>query len=464
LSADPRGSASPNGELLRRREALVALVGAALVLAPEAASARARLPLGGSVTIHAPWSLRTIDPHRLDDPGAIFFGSCLFDALYAIDGAGAAVPALAESLPEPSRGGVGVRLRRGVRFASGKGLTARDVASSLSRTRSMTAKGWLDPVGEVRVDATHGGLWLSGASPSRVARALASPLTAIVPTDFTPLEPDGTGAFASCAAGDGGRAFVRNRYAAMGPSFLDEVRVKVAGDLGESLRAFESGEDDLGWLGLGLHEPRRGAVPFDAGSYGWATLHTGNEAGRWNLPGVAQRLADGIAPSRLAQVGPPGEWAVQPDEGWGGPPTTMLVRDDSPWLEELAKAVAAALGRPDHEVTVRPLPPPEVAAARTSGAFALALDIVRPFDASPFGTYAALVAADDPVRGAERARRPPLGADAYAPRRVGRFLRTGVVSELRLTGGRMPDLPLPLWPDGRGIDFSSIVRPRPRVP
>ena len=202
---------------------------------------------------------------------------------------------------------------------------------------------------------------------------------------------------------------MRNSLAAQGPSFLDRVSIAPAPDLGASLRAFESGEDDLGWLGLGLHEPRRGAVAFDAGALGWAILRTGEQAGRWNAPGVAQRLADGIDPSRLAHLGVRADWTVQPDDGWGGPPASLLVRADSPWLLDLARAVAVALSRPGHEVTPAPTPPADFARARSSGAYALALDLARPFDPTPLGVYIGLVTSEDPVRGAQLARHPPLG-------------------------------------------------------
>src|SRR6185312_9069327 len=124
----------------------------------------------------------------------------------------------------------------------------------------------------------------------------------------------------------------------------------------DSLRSFEAGTDDVGWLGSGLHEPRAGARPFDAGAVGWVLLRTGRDAGSWDTPGVAQRLADGISPSLLAHLAPGPAWTVEPDQGWGGPPCELLVRDDSPYLAEVARAVAAALTRASHEVTVRQVP------------------------------------------------------------------------------------------------------------
>ena len=42
----------------------------------------------------------------------------------------------------------------------------------------------------------------------------------------------------------------------------------------------------------------------------------------------------------------------------------QIVRDDAPWLVELARAIAATLSRPSHEVTVKPVPPGEIARLR----------------------------------------------------------------------------------------------------
>jgi len=455
LSADGR-----SGRTTRRGALYAAAALASHALVSRASWGRARVPLGGRISLRAPWPVGSVDPHRQDDAAALFFGACLFESLYAIDAAGSPIAALAEAMPEPSPAGTRVTLREGVRFASGRPVTARDVAASLARADRLAGRAWTEPLGAVRV-VGRSELVFAARAHERVARTLASPLVAVVPEGFVPERPDGTGPFAAEVRA-GSLLLSRNPFAAGGPSFLDGVSIAAAADLAASLRAFESGEDDVGWLGLGLHEPRRGAVPFDAGALGWAILRIGDQAGRWNLPGVAQRLADGIDPSRLAHLGIASERAVEPDDGWGGPPSALLVRDDSPWLVELARAVAAALSRPDHEVRAQPLPAPDFARARASHAYTLALDLVRPFDRTPLGTYVTLATADDPARGAELARHPPLGS--ADPRVIGRVLRVGVVADVRFAGGRMAELTLPRGPGGVGVDFGAIIHPGPRVP
>jgi peptide/nickel transport system substrate-binding protein len=290
---------------------------------------------------------------------------------------------------------------------------------------------------------------------TKLMRALASPLTAIVPVGFSPERPDGTGPFRADRDADG-LVFRRNDSAASGPAFLDEIRVRPAADLADSLTAFESGTDDLGWLGSGLHEPRHGARAFDAGATGWAILRTGAGAGAWDAPGIAQRICEGIPPTRLSYLalGPPG--SPETDEGWGGGPCELLVRDDAPWLRELARAVAAAIGRPSHAVTVRPVSAAEIGARRASRAYVLALDVARPLSRSPFGSLVGLATADNPADAIDVVRHPPR---AEAPvRTLCRTLRIGVLGEVRVQGARIPEVGLALA--SGGIDFGSITRAR----
>lgn len=408
--------------------------------------------------MHVPWSLASVDPHSISDAAALFFGAALFDNLYAVDSAGEALPSLAESLPTEVAGGVRVTLRSGVRFASGRPLTPRDVAFSLARARAGGAQAWLADLGAVRVEPSA--LFFAGArDPRHLAHALASPLTAIVPVGFAPDQPDGTGAFGGHREGST-LVLTQNARSANGPAFLDSLRVTSAPDVATSLREFESGQDDIGWLGLGLHEPRRGAVAFDAGAVGWAVLRTGRAVGRWDLPGVAQRLCDGIDPSRIAHLGAFTPWSPEPSDGWGGPPVDMLVDGDSSWLVDLARAVAAALSQPGHEVTVRSLSAAELSALRSSRSYALLLDVARPLDATPMGTRLGLATVDDPAVAKELALHPPRGP--AVPRALGRELRLGVVGELRVSGGRAPDLIVPRAP-GSGVDFGAMNRTRPSV-
>ena len=250
---------------------------------------------------------------------------------------------------------------------------------------------------------------------------------------------------------------MRNPLAASGPAFLDAVEIRHAADLVTSLRAFESGADDLGWLGSFLHEPRAGARGFDVGAVAWAVLRTGREAGALDAPGMAQSLADGIPHAALASlvVGPP--WDPAPAT-WTGPPADLFVRDDAPWLVELGRAMAVALSSQGHELRCIPLAASELSQRRAARAFALMLDVVRPAGPGPLGPLLGLATADDPASAAALARHPPRGE--MPVRAATRTMRLGVVGEVRLQGGRAADVVLPPSPWGRGVDWGSAFRAR----
>jgi peptide/nickel transport system substrate-binding protein len=442
-----------------RRQLLAAMAGAAAAgvasLAPRAALARGRTPCGGRVVMHAPWPLSSVDPHRVDDAAAALFGEALFDTLYARDADGAMAPSLAAADPEVDGATLKVTLRPDLRFASGARVDARAAAASIARSRARDGAAWLTDipaprvVGEALVFAMH--------DARRLVRALASPLVAIVPPRFSPERPDGTGPFRAEVQATG-LLLSRNGNAASGPSFLDVIEVRRASDLATSLRAFEGGADDVGWLGSFLHDPRPGAKGFDAGVLGWAVLRTGRDAGPADAPGTAQSLADGVSHAALAAlvVGPPWE---QGTATWTGAPVDLVVRDDAPWLVEVARAMAVALSSPSHEVRCVPIPATDVAARRTSRSFALMMDVARRAGPGALGAMLGLATADDPNAAVALARHPPRGD--VAPRAATRTMRLGVVGEVKLQGGRAPDLVLPLSPFGAGIDWGGAFRSRP---
>ncbi len=437
----------------RRAFASGAFGAAALVWALRG-RALGRLPVQGRVALRVPWPLASIDPHRLEDATAALLGAALFDTLYALTPGGRAVPALAEADPVADGSFVRVVVREGVESAAGRPMGARQVASSIARARGLGAKAWLSEVPPPKVEDART-LRFGVKDPALVARVLASPLVAIVPEGFSPERPDGTGPFRATKEADA-LVLRRNPLAAMGPSLLDEIVVRAEPDLASSLRAFESGEDDVGWLGSGLHEPRPGSRTFDAGMIAWAVLRTGRDAGSWDAPGVAQRLCDGTSPARLAYLALGAPWPTERDLGWGGAPCDLVVREDSPWLVELSRALAASLSRPSHEVTSHPISTADLSQRRSSRSYALALDVVRPFAPGALGALSSLASADDLGLAADMLKYPPRLGDA-SPRVLTRTMRLGVVGEIRAQGGRSADVALALSPGG-GVDFGMSTR------
>lgn len=445
----------------RRRFLSLAAAGALGLALDREARAMGRTPLGGRLSLHVPWPTGSIDPHDLRDPLAALFASAAFDPLCGLDAAGAPYPALAATLPTREAGQTVVRLREGLRTARLTGLDARDVVFSIERARARGASAIL---ADLPRPVPHKGdplaVVFGNADPLRLARALASPLTAIVPRRFTPASPDGTGAFRADVS-SAGLILSRNLAAARGPSFLDAIDVLPAEDLKRSLRAFEAERDDLGWLGLGLHDARKGAVRFDLGRAAWVVLVTGPDAGA--LPGQAQRLVDAIPPERLAHLGLGPLPAASGDPAWSGPPAELLVDESSPHLVEVARAVAPVLSAAGHEITLTPVPRDAVR-RRLKGKPALAIDLVRPLGPSSLHALIALGTAEDPARGRDLARSPPRVGPGASARSLTGLLRVGVLGDVRVAGGQMPDLALMRSPHGDGWDLGASFKRPPKKP
>jgi peptide/nickel transport system substrate-binding protein len=397
------------------------------------AAALGRIPAGGTLRLRIPWPVGELDPHALGNFAAALFAPAVADSLFALDQHGAPYPTLAATLPQVTPAGTKVSLRPGLVSARNKQLDGRDVVFSLGRAKQGGARALLALLGKPKVDSNDALSVLFGdASPVALGLALASPLTAIVPRGFSPAYPDGTGAF---VAQFSGRKLVlrRNARAARGAALLTAIEVSSASDLGESLRAFEAGEVDVGWLGSGLHRPRPDAVNLEGPRIGWVVLRTGTEAKEWGAPGVAQRLLDAVDPARIAHLGLDMGAPAQASPAWGGDPADLLVDETAPHLVEIAKTVAAILSAPQHEVRAAPKPPAELGQRRATGHFALMADFVRVLGPRAEDVPAALITASSP----ELALHPPkLGAQSA--RLVARSLNLGVVGELRLRGACAP--------------------------
>lgn len=186
-------------------------------------------------------------------------------------------------------------------------------------------------------------------------------------------------------------------------------------------------------------------------------LRTGRDAGAADVPGTAQALADGVSHAALAAlvVGPPWD---QGSSTWTGPPVDSVVRDDAPWLVEVARAMAVALSSPSHEIRCVPIPAAEIATRRASRGYTLMIDVARRAGPGALGAMLGLATADDPASAVALARHPPRGE--LPPRAATRSMRLGVVGEIKLQGGRAPDLVLPMSPQGAGIDWGSAFRAR----
>lgn len=421
------------------RRALLGGLGAVAAASLDApAGALGRTRYGGSLRFSVPWALASMDPHDLGDAVAALFGAATFDSLYALDAKGSLVPALAESMPTLESGAPRVKLRSGLRTARGVSLDARDFIASLARAARMGAAALLAPFPAPTVTASdpHTLVFAKG-DRNLLARALASPLTAIVPRSFDPRKPDGTGAFAA-SFGSSSLTLAQNVYAAMGASFIDSIDVSSAPDLTTSLRDFEAEKDDVGWLGSGLYGARAGSVPFDLGRAAWIVLQTSAALGSAGDPGAAQRLVDALPSARLATLGLGALPAGSASTAWDGPPCDLVYDQSSAHLGEIATTVATILSAPGHEVTARGTSRADVDRRRSTDAV-LALGVARPIGPTGLDAWLSLTTHDDPSGAVTEGKVLPSSASLPA-RSLTKSMRTAVLGEVRVTGGTLPTL------------------------
>jgi peptide/nickel transport system substrate-binding protein len=406
------------------------------------AYALGRTPYGGRLRLAVPWPIVSLEPASLSDGFAALFASAAFEPLYALDSTGNPYPALAEGLPTKLDDGCRLALRPGLKTAAGRALSAADVVATVARARSRAASGLLGELATPSVDAKDPlGVVFARASADAVARALASPLLALVPRGFSPLSPDGCGAFKVELAR--GRALLtRNPYAARGPSYLDAIEITAVNDLAELLRGFETGTTDVGWFGTGLYRAVKDAVALEAPRYGFAVLMAGKTTGAWGAPGTLQALLDAVPAQQLSHLGVRGLPAqVSGSPAWGGPATTIAVLTNAPQLGAIARALAATFSTPGHELSVVEKTAEELSALQNSRQFGLLLDFVRAPTNTPRDIELSLRTAASP----EAAKRAPKTAP-LAPRELGRQLPLGVVGELSVWGTRRaPFVGLEAW-------------------
>jgi peptide/nickel transport system substrate-binding protein len=394
------------------------------------ANALGRTPFAGVLRLRLPLYFGGLDPHSLDDPLSALFAPAIADPLYALDASGRPYPALASALPEHTAKGARISLRPELVSARGRALSASDVVFSLKRSQAL---GGAAVLGAFRAPSTDGkdplSILVPDTEPMALARALASPLTAIVPRNFSPAAPDGTGAF-KAAFGPGTLTLTRNESAARAAAFLDRIELGRAADLADALRAFEAGSVDVGWLGNGLYRARAGALPLEGPVFGWMVLRTGLEAKTWGAPGIAQQLAATLPAEALSHFGVRALPGAAEGVQWGGGPVALLVCDDAPHALELARALEPLLSRPGNEVRATPTPRATWLEARRSRRFSLMLDFVRSASADPQQATQALLAAVDPAL----AKHPPRSSVPLSE--LARTLSLGIVGELRVSGSR----------------------------
>ena len=107
--------------------------------------------------------------------------------------------------------------------------------------------------------------------------------------------------------------------------------------------------------------------------------------------------------------------------------------EGAPYLVEIARVVATALGGSGHEIRPAPLPQRALRARRDDGKYTLAVDFVRRLGPGNDAGLLSLLAGADP----KLADRPPRFA-GQSEDSLTRTLPLAVLGELALTGARAP--------------------------
>jgi peptide/nickel transport system substrate-binding protein len=399
------------------------------------ASALGRTPNFGTLRLRLPLYFGGLDPHALDDPLSALFASAIADPLFALDAVGKPYPTLASALPERTPQGARIRLRPELLSARGKAISSADVVFSLKRAQSSGGAAVLGAFRSASVDSNDArSLLIPNADPDDLARALASPLTAIVPRGFSPTAPDGTGAFkAKLNLAAGTLTLTRNDNAARSAAFLDSIELSRAADLADALRAFEAGQVDVGWLGGGLYRQRARALPLEGPIFGWIVLRTGLDAKSWGAPGVAPQITAALPASALTRFGLRAVPGAGVGVRWAGGRSPLLVSDDAPYLVELARALEPLLSSPGNDLRTTPLARAAWQKARATQRFGLLLDFVRAANSDGTQSALTLLAAADPAL----TKRPPKTFASLHD--VTRTLTLGIVGELYVSGSRSPE-------------------------
>lgn len=399
-----------------------------------------RKPHAGRLRLCLPWALDGIDPHDANDPAAAFFGGAIASPLYAIDPSARVYPTLAAALPDLTPTGATLTLRAGLAASNGRALDARDLVFSLERARRLGGNAVLGRFARPRrIPGDALSVHFERADPVALAHALSSPLCALVPRDFSPRAPQGTGAFRA-RLDRGALSLERNPYAPRGPAWLDRIEVATVADLAEALRRFEAGEVDLGWLGRGLHRPRENSRLVAASDVGWVVLRAGRRAGRWGGPGAIAGLLANLAPSQLERFGLGAPNTNVRPYPYAGPDCELLTRDDSSYLLELGRTLAELLGSASSRVTLKPIPIAQLREAKRSGDYGFLLDIVRSLGPSVHDAQLSLLQEQNPELTRNPPTLPPNLAEGGWIEHTTRTLNLGVVGSLRVLVAHSPEV------------------------
>jgi peptide/nickel transport system substrate-binding protein len=188
----------------------------------------AQVPPQHKLNMVYPHELVTMDPHAHSDAVTELVLSAVYESLVRFDPGQAVKPGLADRWTTPDDSTWWIHVRDGVRFHDGSSLTPEDVVASIERAQASRILGHhlneIDHVAILDDDERLIEITTSRPAPLLLTRLES---VAIVPRDFNPADPIGTGPFQWRMGSVQGPVFLTRweDYWARSPDF-DEVSVQ----------------------------------------------------------------------------------------------------------------------------------------------------------------------------------------------------------------------------------------------
>jgi len=209
---------------------------------------------GGKLTIG--WNTRgvygPIDPHRSSGDGVIYICNSftVFEALTRQSNDGEVEMCLAQSVTadDDSARVWTIKLKQGVLFHDGREMTADDVIFSIKRIREpgTVTSGHIGPIDSYEKVDQYTVRLVLGAPRSWFPTGLCDTFSAIVPVDFDPMNPIGTGAFkiGTITPRESLQLLRHEEYHGQ-KAILDEVVFRPFEDASAVINALQSGQIDV---------------------------------------------------------------------------------------------------------------------------------------------------------------------------------------------------------------------------
>ncbi|MBL0374227.1 ABC transporter substrate-binding protein [Rhizobium sp. KVB221] len=239
--------------LLKGSVALAALAASGAL--PLDGGAQAAAPAkGGKLTlgVNAPAGFGPIDPHRMAGDFAVDLANhfTVFETLTRQANDGSLEMLLAESITPDDDTGTAwtIRIKKGVLFHDGREFTADDVIASIKRIREpgTTTGGHIGPVKSYEKGDDHTVRLILEAPRSWLPTGLSDPFSSMLPADFDPQKPIGTGPFkmGEIVQKESVTIIRFDKYHGT-PAILDEVVLRPFEDPSALLNALQSGQIDI---------------------------------------------------------------------------------------------------------------------------------------------------------------------------------------------------------------------------